>query len=171
MTRIFNFAAGPSAMPLPVLEQAASEMTDWHGVGYSILEMSHRSKWFDAIITDTEATLRRVMNIPDNYKVGFFQGGATQQFAMVPLNFMTTGKADYIVSGNFSGLAAKEAAKFGEAKIVASSKDKNFTYIPDVNAITTTRTPATSTSARTTPSSAPSMWSCRRWRACRWWQI
>ena len=77
----------------------------------------------------------RVMNIPDNYKVGFFQGGATQQFAMVPLNFMTTGKADYIVSGNFSGLAAKEAAKFGEAKIVASSKDKNFTYIPDVNAI------------------------------------
>jgi len=99
------------------------------------MEMSHRSKWFDAIITDTEATLRRVMNIPDNYKVGFFQGGATQQFAMVPLNFMTTGKADYIVTGNFSNLAAKEAAKFGEAKIVASSKDRNFTYIPDVNAI------------------------------------
>ena len=97
--------------------------------------MSHRSKWFDAIITETEASLRRVMNIPDNYKVGFFQGGATQQFAMVPLNFMTTGKADYLVTGNFSNLAAKEAAKFGEANIVASSKDKNFTYIPDVNAI------------------------------------
>ena len=85
------------------------------------MEMSHRSKWFDALIKDTEATLRRVMNIPDNYKVGFFQGGATQQFAMVPLNFMTTGKADYLVTGNFSNLAAKEAAKFGEVNIVASS--------------------------------------------------
>ena len=90
---------------------------------------------FDEIIQNTEAGIRKVLNVPDNYKIGFFQGGATQQFAMVPLNFMTTGKADYIVTGNFSNLAAKEAAKFGEAKIVASSKDKNFTYIPDVNAI------------------------------------
>ena len=101
-------------LPEKVLKQAQAELLEYGDSGQSVMEMSHRSKWFDAIIKDTEATLRRVMNIPDNYKVGFFQGGATQQFAMVPLNFMTTGKADYIVSGNFSGLAAKEAAKFGE---------------------------------------------------------
>ena len=135
MARVYNFSAGPSMLPEKVLRQAQAELLEYGDSGQSVMEMSHRSKWFDAIIKDTEASLRRVMNIPDNYKVGFFQGGATQQFAMVPLNFMTTGKADYIVSGNFSGLAAKEAAKFGEAKIVASSKDKNFTYIPDVNAI------------------------------------
>ena len=135
MARVYNFSAGPSMLPEKVLKQAQAELLEYGGSGQSVMEMSHRSKWFDAIITDTEATLRRVMNIPDHYKVGFFQGGATQQFAMVPLNFMTTGKADYIVTGNFSNLAAKEAAKFGEARIVASSKDKNFTYIPDVNAI------------------------------------
>ena len=135
MARVYNFSAGPSMLPEKVLRQAQAELLEYGDSGQSVMEMSHRSKWFDAIIKDTEASLRRVMNIPDNYKVGFFQGGATQQFAMVPLNFMTTGKADYIVSGNFSGLAAKEAAKFGEVKIVASSKDKNFTYIPDVNAI------------------------------------
>ena len=132
MARVYNFSAGPSMLPEKVLKQAQAELLEYGGSGQSVMEMSHRSKWFDAIITDTEATLRRVMNIPDNYKVGFFQGGATQQFAMVPLNFMTTGKADYIVTGNFSNLAAKEAAKFGEAKIVASSKDRNFTYIPDM---------------------------------------
>ena len=135
MARVYNFSAGPSMLPEKVLKQAQAELLEYGDSGQSVMEMSHRSKWFDAIITDTEATLRRVMNIPDNYKVGFFQGGATQQFAMVPLNFMTTGKADYIVTGNFSNLAAKEAAKFGEAKIAASSKDRNFTYIPDVNAI------------------------------------
>ena len=99
-------------LPEKVLKQAQAELLEYGGSGQSVMEMSHRSKWFDAIITETEATLRRVMNIPDNYKVGFFQGGATQQFAMVPLNFMTTGKADYLVTGNFSNLAAKEAAKF-----------------------------------------------------------
>ena len=119
MARVYNFSAGPSMLPEKVLKQAQAELLEYGDSGQSVMEMSHRSKWFDAIITETEATLRRVMNIPDNYKVGFFQGGATQQFAMVPLNFMT----------------AKEAAKFGEVKIVASSKDKNFTYIPDVNAI------------------------------------
>ena len=135
MARVYNFSAGPSMLPEKVLKQAQAELLEYGSSGQSVMEMSHRSKWFDAIITETEASLRRVMNIPDNYKVGFFQGGATQQFAMVPLNFMTTGKADYLVTGNFSNLAAKEAAKFGEANIVASSKDKNFTYIPDVNAI------------------------------------
>ena len=122
-------------LPEQVLKTAQAEMLDYHGSGQSVMEMSHRSKWFEDIIQNTEASLRRLMQIPDNYKIGFFQGGATQQFAMVPLNFMTTGKADYIVTGNFSNLAAKEAAKFGEAKVVASSKDKNFTYIPDVSAI------------------------------------
>ena len=135
MARVYNFSAGPSMLPEQVLRTAQAEMLDYHGSGQSVMEMSHRSKWFEEIIQNTEASLRRLMQIPDNYKVGFFQGGATQQFAMVPLNFMTTGKADYIVTGNFSNLAAKEAAKFGEAKVVASSKDKNFTYIPDVSAI------------------------------------
>ena len=135
MARVYNFSAGPSMLPEKVLRQAQAELLEYGDSGQSVMEMSHRSKWFDAIIKDTEASLRRVMNIPDNYKVGFFQGGATQQFAMVPLNFMTTGKADYLVTGNFSNLAAKEAARFGEVNIVASSKDKNFTYIPDVNAI------------------------------------
>ena len=102
MARVYNFSAGPSMLPEKVLKQAQAELLEYGGSGQSVMEMSHRSKWFDAIITDTEATLRRVMNIPDHYKVGFFQGGATQQFAMVPLNFMTTGKADYIVTGNFS---------------------------------------------------------------------
>lgn len=135
MNRVYNFSAGPSMLPVPVLERAQAELLDYHGSGQSVMEMSHRSKWFDEIIQGTEAGIRRVLNVPDNYKIGFFQGGATQQFAMVPLNFMTTGKADYLVTGNFSKKAAEEAAKFGEARIVASSKDKNFTYIPDVNAI------------------------------------
>ena len=135
MARVYNFSAGPSMLPKAVLKKAQAELLDYHSSGQSVMEMSHRSKWFDDIIHNTEASLRRLMQIPDNYKVGFFQGGATQQFAMVPLNFMTTGKADYIVTGNFSNLAAKEAAKFGEARIVASSKDKNFTYIPDLKAI------------------------------------
>ena len=135
MARVYNFSAGPSMLPEKVLKQAQAELLEYGGSGQSVMEMSHRSPWFDAIIKDTEATLRRVMQIPDNYKIGFFQGGATQQFAMVPLNFMATGKADYIVTGNFSNLAAKEAAKFGQVNVVASSEDRNFTYIPDVNAI------------------------------------
>ena len=135
MARVYNFSAGPSMLPEAVLKTAQAELLDYHGSGQSVMEMSHRSKWFEEIIQNTEASLRRLMQIPDNYKIGFFQGGATQQFAMVPLNLMTTGQADYIVTGNFSNLAAKEAAKFGQVNVVASSKDKNFTYIPDVNAI------------------------------------
>ena len=127
MERVYNFSAGPSMLPLPVLQRAQAELLDYRGSGQSVMEMSHRSKWFDEIIQNTEASIRRVLNVPDNYKVGFFQGGATQQFAMVPLNFMVT--------GNFSNLAAKEAAKFGQVNVVASSKDKNFTYIPDVKAV------------------------------------
>ena len=122
-------------LPEKVLRQAQAELLEYGDSGQSVMEMSHRSKWFDAIITETEATLRRVMNIPDDYKVGFFQGGATQQFAMVPMNLMTTGEADYLVTGQFSGKAAKEAEKFGRVNVPASSKDKNFTYIPDVDAV------------------------------------
>ena len=112
MARVYNFSAGPSMLPETVLKTAQAELLDYHGSGMSVMEMSHRSKWFDEIINNTEAAMRRVLNIPDNYKVGFFQGGATQQFAMVPLNFMTTGTADYLVTGNFSKKAAEEAAKF-----------------------------------------------------------
>ena len=135
MNRVYNFSAGPSMLPVPVLQKAQAELLDYHGSGMSVMEMSHRSKWFDEIIHNTEAGIRKVLGVPDNYKIGFFQGGATQQFAMVPLNFMTTGTADYLVTGNFSKKAAEEGAKFGTARIAASSKDRNFTYIPDVKAI------------------------------------
>ncbi len=135
MARVYNFSAGPSMLPEVVLKKAQSELVEYGTSGQSVMEMSHRSKVYDAIIKETEASLRRVLSIPDNYKVAFIQGGASTQFAMVPMNFMTTGEADYIVTGQFAGKAQKEASKFGEAKVVASSKDKNFTYIPDVDKI------------------------------------
>ena len=135
MARVYNFSAGPSMLPEYVLRKAQADLLDYQGSGQSVMEMSHRSPWFEDILHNTEAAMRRVLGVPDNYKIGFFQGGATQQFAMVPLNLMTTGTADYIVTGNFSKKAAEEAAKFGTARIAASSKDKNFTYIPDVKAI------------------------------------
>ena len=130
MERVYNFSAGPSMLPLEVLEKAASEMLNYNGSGMSVMEMSHRSPVYDEIIKEAEALLRKLMNIPDNYKVLFLQGGASTQFAAVPLNLMKTGKADYIVSGQFSGKAQKEAMKYGEAKIVASSKDANFAFVP-----------------------------------------
>ena len=132
MSRIYNFSAGPYMLPLEVLEQAAAEMTDYNGSGMSVMEMSHRSPVYDAIIKQTEADFRTLMNIPDNYKVLFLQGGASTQFAAVPLNLMKTGKADYVVSGQFSKKAYKEAQKYGDAKCIASSEDKTFSYIPEV---------------------------------------
>lgn len=135
MARVYNFSAGPSMLFEQVLRTAQSELMDYGSSGQSVMEMSHRSSSFEGIIRETEAALRRVLGIPENYKVGFFQGGASTQFDMVPLNLMTTGQADYIVTGNFSGRAAKEAAKFGKVNLVASSKDENFTYIPDVDRI------------------------------------
>ena len=132
MSRIYNFSAGPSMLPLEVLEQAAAEMTDYNGSGMSVMEMSHRSPVYDAIIKQTEADFRTLMNIPDNYKVLFLQGGASTQFAAVPLNLMTTGKADYVVSGQFSKKAYEEAQKYGDVVCVASSKDKTFSYIPEI---------------------------------------
>lgn len=129
-TRIYNFSAGPSMLPLSVLEKAASEMTNYHASGMSVMEMSHRSKVYDAIIKETESSLRRVMNIPDNYKVLFLQGGATMQFSAVPMNLMKTGKADYAVTGNFANGAYKEALKFGDIHVAFSSKATNFDRVP-----------------------------------------
>ncbi len=132
MSRIYNFSAGPSMLPLEVLEQAAAEMLDYNGSGMSVMEMSHRSPVYDKIIKETEADFRKLMNIPDNYKVLFLQGGASTQFAAVPLNLMKTGKADYVVSGQFSKKAFKEAQKYGDAKCIASSEDATFSYIPEI---------------------------------------
>lgn len=128
--RIFNFSAGPSMLPLPVLETARDEMLNYRGSGMSVMEMSHRSKVYDAIIVETEALLREVMGIPANYKVLFLQGGASLQFAMVPMNLMKTGKADYIVTGQFSGKAYDEAKKYGEINLAATTKSENFVRIP-----------------------------------------
>lgn len=132
MKRVYNFSAGPSMLPVPVLQRAADEMLCYGDSGMSVMEMSHRSPEFDAIIKDAEKLLRQLMGIPDNYKVLFMQGGASTQFACVPLNLMKNGKADYILSGQFSTKAQKEAMKYGEAKIIASSKDDNFSRIPVV---------------------------------------
>ena len=131
MNRVFNFSAGPSMLPLPVLEKAASELICYGTSGMSVMEMSHRSPAYEAIIEKAEADLRKLMQIPDNYKVLFLQGGASTQFAAVPLILMKTGKADYILSGQFSTKAYKEALKYGDAKAVASSKEQNFTVIPE----------------------------------------
>lgn len=128
--RIYNFSAGPSMLPLPVLEKARDEMLNYAGSGMSVMEMSHRSKVYDAIIKNAEAALREVMGIPDNYKVMFLQGGASMQFANVPMNLLKTGKADYIVTGQFSGKAYKEAQKYGDIHLAATTKDENFTRIP-----------------------------------------
>ena len=132
MKRVYNFSAGPSMLPVPVLQRAAEEMLCYGDSGMSVMEMSHRSPEFDAIIKDAEKLLRQLMGIPDNYKVLFMQGGASTQFACVPLNLMKNGKADYILSGQFSTKAQKEAMKYGDAKIIASSKDDNFSRIPVV---------------------------------------
>ena len=131
MHRVYNFSAGPAVLPEPVLQEAAAEMLDYRGTGMSVMEMSHRSKPYQQIIDEAEADLRTLMGIPDNYKVLFMQGGASQQFAMVPMNLMRNRVADYIVTGQFAKKAWKEAQLFGQANAVASSADKNFTYIPD----------------------------------------
>ena len=131
MGRIFNFAAGPAVLPEEVLQEAAAEMMDYKGTGMSVMEMSHRSKPFQQIIDEAEADIRELMNIPDNYKVLFLQGGASQQFAMIPMNLMKNKKAGYIVTGQWAKKAYQEAKIFGEAVELASSADKTFSYIPD----------------------------------------
>ena len=134
MKRVYNFSAGPSILPEPVLRRAADEMLDYQGSGQSVMEMSHRSKVYGGIIQTAESLLREVMGIPDNYKVLFLQGGASSQFAMVPLNLMTgSGKADYVLTGQWATKAYKEAARYGDVNVVASSKDKTFSYIPKLD--------------------------------------
>ena len=140
MARVYNFSAGPSMLPESVLKKAADEMLDYQGSGQSVMEMSHRSKVYDSIIKEAEALLREVMNIPDNYKVLFLQGGASSQFAMVPLNLMTkSGKADYVITGQWAKKAYKEGARYGKANVVASSEDKTFSYIPKLDPSTFTK--------------------------------
>ena len=131
MSRVYNFSAGPAVLPEEVLKEVAAEMLDYNGTGMSVMEMSHRSKAFEEIISAAEADLRELMNIPDNYKVLFLQGGAHQQFAMIPMNLMKNGVADYIVTGQWAKKAYQEAQKFGKANKIATSEDKTFSYIPD----------------------------------------
>lgn len=133
MSRVYNFSAGPAALPEEVLQRAADEMLEYGDSGQSVMEMSHRSKEYQAIIDSAESLLREIMSIPDNYKVLFLQGGASSQFAMIPLNLMTTGKADFIVTGQWANKAYQEASRYGDCKIVASSKDKTFSYIPEID--------------------------------------
>ena len=132
MSRVYNFSAGPAVLPEEVLRTAAAEMLDYHGCGMSVMEMSHRSKDFQAIIDTAEADFRELLGVPDNYKVLFLQGGGNTQFAMVPMNLMRHGVADYIVTGQWAKKAAKEAEMYGKVNVVASSADKTFSYIPDL---------------------------------------
>jgi len=129
--RIYNFSAGPATMPVEVLEEVAAEMMNYKGSGMCVMEMSHRSKVYQTIIDEAEADLRELMGIPENYKVLFIQGGATLQFAMIPINLMKNGVADYIETGAWSKKAIAEAKKYGKVNVIASSADKNFTYVPD----------------------------------------
>lgn len=135
MSRVYNFAAGPAVLPEEVLKEAADEMLDYNGTGMSVIEMSHRSKDFEVIIQDAERNLRELMNIPNNYKVLFLQGGASMQFAMVPMNLMKNRVADYIITGQWAKKAATEAEKFGKVNVLATSADKTFSYIPDMSKI------------------------------------
>ena len=129
--RSYNFSAGPATMPVPVLEEIRDEILNYRGSGMSVMEMSHRSKMFQQIYDEAEADLRQLMGIPENYKVLFIQGGATLQFSMIPMNLLKNGVADYIVTGAWSKKAFKEAQKYGDVKCIASSEDKNFSYLPD----------------------------------------
>ena len=135
MARVYNFAAGPANLPEEVLKEAAEEMLDYKGTGMSVMEMSHRSKAFDAIIKEAEQDLRDLYGISDDYAVMFLQGGASTQFAAIPMNLMKSGKADYIVTGNWSNKAYKEAQMYGDINLVANTKDKNYTYIPDLDSL------------------------------------
>ncbi|GMQ62800.1 3-phosphoserine/phosphohydroxythreonine transaminase [Vallitalea maricola] len=140
MNRVYNFSAGPSMLPIEVLEKASKEMTNYNNTGMSVMEMSHRSAAYQDIIDTAEKTLREIMNIPDSYKVLFLQGGASTQFAMIPLNLLTgSKKADYVNTGAWSKKAIAEAKKYGEVNVVASSEDKTFTHIPELDKETFTK--------------------------------
>ena len=131
MSRVYNFSAGPAVLPEEVLKEAQEEMLDYRGCGQSVMEMSHRSKVFDDLINETEADLRDLMQIPNNYRILYMQGGASLQFAMIPMNLMKNGVADYIITGQWAKKAWQEAQKYGKANKIATSEDKTFSYIPD----------------------------------------
>ena len=131
MSEVYNFSAGPAVLPKEVLREAAAEMTDYKGCGMSVMEMSHRSEMYQIILKEAEADLRELMGIPDNYKVLFLQGGASQQFAMIPMNLMKNGVADYIITGQWAKKAYLEAKLYGKANVIASSEDRTYSYIPD----------------------------------------
>ena len=133
MNRVYNFSAGPSVLPEAVLKRAQEEMLCYGDSGMSVMEMSHRSKVYESIINGAESLLREVMNIPDNYKVLFLQGGASSQFAMIPLNLMRKGKIDLVLTGQWAKKAKAEASRYGEVNVVASSEDKTFSYIPELD--------------------------------------
>ena len=131
MSRVYNFSAGPAVLPEEVLKEAQSDLLDYKGCGMSVMEMSHRSRVFDDIIKEAEKDFRTLVGVPDNYKVLFLQGGGTLQFAQIPMNLMKNRAADYIITGNWAKKAYQEAKIYGDAQAIASSEDKNFTYIPD----------------------------------------
>ena len=131
MGRVYNFSAGPAVLPEEVLKEAADEMLDYQGTGMSVMEMSHRGSTFQKILNTAEADLRELMGIPDSYKVLFLQGGASLQFAMLPMNLMKNRSADFILTGQWSKKAYQEASKYGKANVIASSEDRTFSYIPD----------------------------------------
>ena len=153
MGRVYNFSAGPAVLPEEVLQEAADEMLDYQGSGMSVMEMSHRSKVYDTIIKEAEADLRELMNIPDNYKVLFLQGGASQQFAMIPMNLMKNKKADYIVTGQWAKKAAKEAELYGELSLLVLTK--HFLIFQTVLIFQSMTMPTMFISVKTTLSTAP----------------
>lgn len=133
MNRVYNFSAGPSVLPVPVLEKAGKQMLNYEGSGMSVMEMSHRSKVYQEIVDRTESLLREIMSIPSNYKVLFLQGGASSQFSMIPFNLMKKGKADFVITGQWAKKAYDEAKRYGECNVIASSEDKTFSYIPELD--------------------------------------
>ena len=171
MSRVYNFSAGPAVLPEEVLKEAAAEMLDYKGTGMSVMEMSHRSKAFEEIITTAEQDLRDLMGIPDNYKVLFLQGGASQQFAMIPMNLMKNRVADYIITGQWAKKAAKEAEKYGKVNRIASSEDKTFSYIPDCSDLPVSGMRIMYISVRTIPSTELNLKNCQIRKARRWWQM
>ena len=172
MNRVYNFAPGPSMLPEAALQQAAAEMLSYNGSGMSVMEMSHRSKAYQDIFDEAEATLRDLMHSPDSSSVLFLQGGATGQFAAIPLNLLSEGgSADYVDSGNFAHGAMVEAKKYGDIRCVGSSRDENYIRIPSWTPPNSTRRRTISTSPPTTPSSAPAIRNCPRPAPCRWWRI
>lgn len=171
MSRVYNFSAYPAVLPEEVLKEAAAEMLDYKGCGMSVMEMSHRSSVFQEIIETAEADIRDLMQIPDNYKVLFLQGGASQQFAMIPMNLMKNKVADYIVTGQWAKKAAKEAEKYGEVHVVASSEDKTFSYIRTALILKSLKMQIMYTSARIIRFMVQSSKNFRIQKGRHWWQM